>query len=246
MARIKDQAICIRHLDWSQTSQIVVLLGREHGKVRGVAKGAKRLSPGSIARFSGGIELLTGGQFVAVTRPSAELATITEWDLQQPFHHLHEDLAAQQLALYGADLVNAMLIDHDPHPRVLAALADYLQELACRSTHGAALLHFQWTVLTECGYRPQIDEDVVHGGALGDGPACRFDARRGGLTRAAAAAAPGTWGVRRQTVALLRQVAGGSFQSDADTMQRANRLLCAYLRALLDRQLPTMRFVLDR
>ncbi|MEO1235807.1 MAG: recombination protein O N-terminal domain-containing protein, partial [Planctomycetota bacterium] len=74
MPRFKDQAICIRDVDWSETSQVVVLLTETRGKVRGWAKGSRRQSPSSIQRFSGGIELLTAGQVVATTRPSTELA----------------------------------------------------------------------------------------------------------------------------------------------------------------------------
>ena len=36
MPRFKDQAICIRHFEWSETSQVVALLTQEHGKVRGL------------------------------------------------------------------------------------------------------------------------------------------------------------------------------------------------------------------
>ena len=102
MARFKEDAICIRYLDWSETSQIVVLLTREHGKLRGLAKGSKRTSPGALARYSGGIELLTLGQVVGLTKPTSELATITEWDLQDPYPHLRRDLSAQHLGLYAA------------------------------------------------------------------------------------------------------------------------------------------------
>ena len=56
MSRFKDQAVCIRMIDWSETSQIVALLTREHGVLRGLAKGSKRMSPSAISRFSGGIE----------------------------------------------------------------------------------------------------------------------------------------------------------------------------------------------
>ena len=42
MPIIADTAICIRCWDFSETSQTVSLVTREHGVVRGLAKGAKR------------------------------------------------------------------------------------------------------------------------------------------------------------------------------------------------------------
>ncbi len=244
MPRFKDQAICIRHIDWSESSQIVALLTKDHGKVRGLAKGSKRMSPGSIARFSGGVELLTGGQVVAVTRPTSDLATITEWDLQQPNHHLHEQLDAQRLALYAADTVHAMLADHDPHPNVFAAVELFLEQLAEPTGHASTLLRFHWSLLADCGYRPQLDDDVVAGGPLPERDVYRFDPQRGGFTSAGAEISSSTWGVRRQTLELLRHTAGGHGNGSGEVVERANRFLCVYMRAILDRQLPTMRHVL--
>ena len=244
MTSFKDQATCIRLIDFSESSQIVALLTEQHGKVRGLAKGSKRMSPSSIARFSGGIELLTGGHVVAVVKQTSELATITEWDIQQPNWHLREDLKAQHLALYGADIVNAMLADHDPHPSVFASLNVYFKRLADRSQHRGALLRFQWTILDDCGYRPQLDQDMVLGGPLPDRAAYRFDPVRGGLTAQFATTSGGEWGVQRQTVQLLRAAAQGKTSESPTAIDRANRLLCTYLRAILDRELPTMRRLL--
>lgn len=254
MPRFKEQAVCIRLIDWSETSQIVALLTEARGKIRGLAKGSKRTSPSAIARYSGGIELLTGGQAVGLIRPSTELANITEWDLQQPYHHLRSDLEAQQLALYAADLINAMLAEHDPHPTVFEQLTALLGALATTepAARAQALLRFQWRLLVDCGYRPQLDRDTHTDQPLADEQAYLFDPRTGGLTQdrsTPANGAVGPWRVRRQTVELLRQVAAGDDDcpaTDADTAERANRLLCVYARAVLDRQLPTMSIVLAK
>ena len=77
MPRFKDQAICIRHIDWSETSQIVALLTEQLGIIRAVAKGSRRTSPGSVQRYSGGVELLTLGQAVGMIKSSVDLASLT-------------------------------------------------------------------------------------------------------------------------------------------------------------------------
>lgn len=241
MPRLKDQAICIRLIDWSETSQIVAMLTREHGKLRGVAKGSKRFSPSSIARYSGGIELLTAGQIVGMIRPSSDLANLTEWDLQRPHHHLRRDLRAQRIGLYAADVVNAMLADHDPHPKVHDSLLALLGDLAQRDGCEASLLRFQWQLLTDCGYQPQL-------GAKPQAATHMFDPQAGGLTDAARTTnrRSGPWRVRDETVQLLRRIAAGAAaQADDEAVARANRLLCVYIRTLLDRELPTMTIVLD-
>lgn len=254
MPRLKDQAICIRHLDWSETSQLVVLLTEDHGKVRGLAKGSKRMSPSSVQRFSGGIELLTVGQIVMTLRPSSDLATLTEWDLQCDLHALRRDLGAQRLALYAADLCHAMLPDHEPHTRAFAAMRRLLHDLSdvgsdegCRQR---ALLRFQWELLDDCGYRPELWRDAATGEKLADARTYTFDPAAGGLT---ARRGIGDWRVRAATVEALRAVGRPAPRGDEpdgppsfnpDALHRANRLLCVYARAILDRELPTMRFVL--
>ncbi|MHC4100282.1 MAG: DNA repair protein RecO, partial [Planctomycetota bacterium] len=55
MPPVTDNAICIRRWDYSETSLTVSLFLRNHGVVRGMAKGAKR----ARGSFEGGIDLLT-------------------------------------------------------------------------------------------------------------------------------------------------------------------------------------------
>ncbi|MEX2671614.1 MAG: DNA repair protein RecO [Phycisphaeraceae bacterium] len=242
MARFKDQAICIRHGDWSETSQLVVLMTEQHGKVRGLAKGAKRTSPSAVQRYSGGIELLTRGEIVGVLRSNTELATLIEWDLQDDFRHLHTDFAAQQQAFYAADAVNALMAEQDAHGHTFHALRTYIEALRQPTGRQAALLRFQWTLLDDAGYRPELFDDVHGGGALPEIEAYTFDPIGGGLTQRNGRK---DWRVRRQTVELLRHVSQGDQPAAAeDAMQRANRLLCVYLRTILDHELPTMRLVL--
>ncbi len=254
MARLKDQAICLRHRDWSETSQVVWLLTQDHGLVRGLAKGSKRASPGSVARFSGGFEMLTLGQAVAVTRATWELASVTEWDLQQTFPHLRRDLAAQQIALYAADLAAHMIADDDPHPGSFAALLTLLHALGESDRAQAALLAYQHTLLTECGYSLELAADVRTHQSLATSRWYLFDPMAGGFTTSAAVdtgagsgplTATGPWKARPQTLDVLRRAAGGNVDVvPPDVAERANRLLCVYARYLLDRELPTMRFVL--
>lgn len=243
MARFRDQAICVRHFDWSETSEVVVLMTERHGKVRGLAKGSKRLSPSSVQRFSGGIELLTRGEILGVVRASTELATLTEWDLQDNYAHLRRDLEAQRIGLYAADIVNAMMADEDAHPRTFVALRTLLEALAQTGGRPAALLQFQWELLSDAGFRPEIWQDVRDGQPLADQAAYTFDPRAGGLT---ASDGMEDWRVRKQSVTLLRKVAEKAdlAEEDEQAVRRVNRLLCVYMRAILDQELPTMGFVL--
>lgn len=244
MPSVKDIAICLRLMDWSETSQIAVLLSREHGKISTVAKGAKRQTPSTLAKFSGGLELLAVGEAVWIAKRTTTLATLTEWDLLDPQWHLRRDLRAYNLAMYAADLVHHLVQDSDPHPVTFEALRRFLRELGGTEPH-AALLRFQWALVDDMGYRPVLDRDAQTGESLpSSGEALGFSATQGGTV--ADTGATDRWRVRRSTIELLRRVEAGEevAAGESGSLERANRLLCVYFRAILDQQLPTMAFVL--
>lgn len=240
MATIKDNAIVLKLMDWSETSQIAVLLTRDHGKLSATAKGAKRQTPSVMAKFSGGLELLSRGEAVLMTKPTRELANLIEWDLADGCWPVRRDLRAFELAMYSVDLAHHLLHDHDPHPRSFGALTEYLKH----PTDPAALLRYQWALIDDCGYRPTIDRDVETGEPLPAAlPTLGFSASAGGLV--ADNGAGDRWRVRRSTVDLLSALQDGApLDAPDEGIDRANRLLCAYARTILDKHLPTMGAVL--
>jgi DNA repair protein RecO (recombination protein O) len=246
MPTVKDNAICLRLADWSETSQIAVLLTERHGKLSATAKGAKRQAPSSLAKFSGGVELGTGGEAVLMIKNPNDLANLIEWDLRRPHWRLRQSLSAYRLGMYALDLAHHLVHDHDPHPRTYEALRDFLADLDRRSDHPAALLRFQWTLVVDLGYEPVLDRDAQTDEPLPDvAETAAFSAEAGGLV--ADTGAPDRWRVRMKTVQSLRAVASGEDPArfDEPTLDRANRLLCVYFRALLDKQLPTMDYILN-
>ncbi|MCA9286449.1 MAG: DNA repair protein RecO [Phycisphaerales bacterium] len=230
MPTIVDDAVCVRHWDFSETSQTVSLFCREHGLLRGLAKGAKR----ERGRFSGGIDLLTRGQVVALVKSGRELATLTDWDLQQTFRWLRERLDANRAAFHMAELVLRLITDADPHPNVFDGLVAALESLATPGAEMATVLRFEWLVLGDTGYRPRLAVPPESGATL------VFSPVEGGIVDDPSA--PG-WRVRVETVRLLERVAEGGSVDDAprEAVTRAARLLAAYLRELIGEEPATMR-----
>lgn len=248
MPTIVDNAVCIRTWDFSETSQTVSLFTRAHGIIRGLAKGAKR----EKGPFSGGLDVLTRGEVVAIVKPTKELATITAWHLQDLYPALRRSLPANRAAMYIADLVHHMLIDHDPHPRVFDAFVEALSALSDPAAIEPALLRWQWLLLAETGYQPQLDQDAQTGEALPhDSLTLGFSAAAGGVVADASGGSGGgagdRWRVRRETIDALRQLVNGNFGvnsggADLDSIRRANRLLAAYVREILGSEPPAMRW----
>ena len=227
----RDQAVCVRQWDWSETSQTVSILTRTHGLVRAVAKGSRRPN----APFSGGIELLTRAEIGVIIKPTSDLALLTEWDLAEHFPVLRQSLPVYHAGLYAAELVVRMISDHDPHPDVFDALLDLLRSMTKAEDVEPSLLIFQKRLLVACGYDPVLDRDVRTGDSLGDGNLALFVPELGGTIAAGARAATpegrpmDAWPVRLGTLHTLVDPKSGKPEDYA----RGNRLLASYIRTLI-------------
>lgn len=242
MAAETDEAICLRHWEWSETSQTVALFARGHGVVRALAKGSRRPK----APYSGGVELLTVAEIGFIARPQSELALLTYWDLRRTFPALRNSLFAHNAGMYLADMVLQFVRDHDPHPALYDAALLALERTDAPTgesgTIAAALLGFQSAMLDECGFRPQLMNDARTGDPLAPLDEYLFHPELGGLIAPNDTAPPGGWRVRSETVDLLRAVASGEpTESAAEVaLDRGNRLLASYARHILGYQTSTM------
>lgn len=259
VATIRDQAFCIRQWDWSETSQTVSLFSREHGVIRAVAKGSRR----EKGAFSGGLEVLTRGEMVAIIRHQERttdaMATLTSWDLQELFPRTRRSLAAFHVGMYMLDLVHHAVRDSDPHPALFDDLLVCLRGMGTPGAEQRVMLAFQWSVLVHAGFAPQLFRDVRTGrdlnvqasyafrpdlgGLIGDGSPDRA-ADRGGQSPRPVPDGAVVWRVRGETIELLRRLSGPGQSSHpglllADpavgpgVVGRANRLLAWYLRSIL-------------
>lgn len=242
MPTIIDQAIIVRLWDFSETSQTVSLFLREHGMLRGLAKGSRR----EKGKFCGGLDLLTRGEIVAIVKPSAELAILTEWDLLEVYWGPRRSLKANRVGLYMVDLVHHALTPHDPHPALFDSLARGLAGLEAGATAMRVAVQFQWDLLVETGYQPRLE--ALDWEADGEKPARAygFDPSTGSLgpdpgPEQSGGAKSRVWRVRADTVEFLRRLGRGEASEAmvAEVAERAGRLLGAYLESIAGQPIPS-------
>jgi DNA repair protein RecO (recombination protein O) len=125
-----DRCICLRKVEYSETSQILTAFGREHGLMRVIAKGAHRTTKAGASKFGGGIDLLDLGDAVFTLDLEKQLGTLTEWKLTEGHLELRKNLRAMYLAQYAAELVSFLIEEHDPHPDLFDQLEQTLTALA--------------------------------------------------------------------------------------------------------------------
>lgn len=152
----KDEAVCIRTVDYSETSQIVTFFGRTAGKIRAIAKGSKRpKSP-----FGGPIETFSCGPIVFTEPRGQKLSVLTEFEQRNIFGGLRSNLFALNGAFLAAELLNSLTTDSDPHPKLYESFVQFLQnceQVADKTGLLARLVPFQLDLLREVGTLPILD-----------------------------------------------------------------------------------------
>ena len=153
----KDLAICLRSVNYSETSQVVTLLTREHGKIACIAKGSKR--PKSA--MDGPIEPFSFGPVVFSTPKEEGLASLNEFLQQLRFRPLRQNLFALNCGLLAAELVESFTETCDPHKGLFDALVHFLDTIQTRkqkNAHLACLIEFELTLLNEIGIGPVVQQ----------------------------------------------------------------------------------------
>jgi len=155
----KDTAICIRAVDYSETSQIITFFTKANGKISAIAKGSKR--PKSA--FDGPLELFSYGKIVFSDSSKERLAILTEFQQQPALASLGNNLFTLHCVSLAAELVNNLTDEYDPHPQLFDAFLQFLKNANdIQDTHQASrdvlilLILFQLAILSEVGLRPVL------------------------------------------------------------------------------------------
>lgn len=170
MPVIKDHAVILRRLDFSENSQVLALFTRDHGKVRAIAKGVKRSTK---TRFAPAPDLLDVGSAVlsAKSADRERLAILTEWTSTQPLTGLRDEITRLYAAQYAAALTAELTEDWDPHIELFDALVRALTGLAHGEPPMQCVLRFQRTLLDSVGSMPELDRCVgCQNPVASDGP----------------------------------------------------------------------------
>lgn len=131
---------------WRDSSQLLELFTREHGRVGAIVRGSRRRS---------GLAPLQ--RYRLAWQRRGELATLTQWDADG----LPVALSGESVLWmwYANELVLRGMQRDDPHPDIFDAYGELLHALLHRGREPqeppeAPLRRFEWSMLVELGYRP--------------------------------------------------------------------------------------------
>lgn len=231
-------AIVIGAMDYREADRIVTLFTLEHGKVRVIARGARK----SRRRFAASLELFA--RIRAAMKLSEGLSTLLEADLETVYPGIRKELGRIALAGYACELVDQFLPDGLPNPRLFRLLATLLDHLDRTAPDPSDRRFFEINLLNILGYRPPIDAC----------PGCGIDlAAAGGLFAGGGhdilcpACAGGGRVISAATIVDLRQslrtgrFGGGRFPGDL--LAEAGDLLDRAIASHLHRPIKSLAFL---
>src|SRR5439155_21527274 len=100
MSLLKTAAITLRSRKWGEADRIVTFFTLQHGKLRGVARGARRMR----SRFGSALEPFVNCDLNLFERRNDPLYRITQVDIRETLPQLREDLALRAEAARMAKL----------------------------------------------------------------------------------------------------------------------------------------------
>ena len=168
MRTLHSDAILLDVVDLHEADRIVSFLSREHGKRRGVARGARR----KHSRFAGLLQPLAKARITWFEKDDRELVRIRDVDLIRPAHRLQGDLEGILLGAYLAGLIEEFAQEHEETPLYYRLLDSTLEALLAGVDRDVAGRYFETWILRLAGLFPwpiacpECERPFGNGGAL--------------------------------------------------------------------------------
>jgi len=150
MESCRCEAILLGVTDFGESDRLVTLLTLEHGKLRGIAKGAKR----SIRRFGATLEPFARVSVEVVVKSG--LSRILAADATSIFPRIREDLLKIAYAGYACESADLLLPEGLANTRLFRLLAAYLEHLDRSPPAPSDRRFFEVNLLNILGYRPSL------------------------------------------------------------------------------------------
>lgn len=148
----KTNAVVIRSMPYGESDRIVTFFTEDFGKVRGIAKGARR----SRKRFQNALGLFSHLRLIFFEKEGVGLVRVEACDIVNVFPGVREHLRKIVYGNYFLELVNEMAGERETHPEAFHLLLSFLSDLEKTEPQEERLRMFEIRALSIFGYRPNL------------------------------------------------------------------------------------------
>ncbi len=242
----RAEAIVLKGLDLGEADRVVTLYTRHFGKVRAIAKGARR----PTSRLAGHVEPLAHATFQLAK--GRELDVITQAETRAAYRALREDLLSTAAGWYVAELVDRFTVERHPSAPTFELFATALRHLDVGYGPTLVCRWFDLHLLDRAGFRPELGRCVLCDRALEE-TAHLFSPAAGGVVcaRCRAHAEGGVGILTVRGLKALRYLLRSDFAEarhlriDVALGAELERHLRSFLQHVLDRDVNAARLLDD-
>jgi DNA repair protein RecO (recombination protein O) len=238
------EAVILRHADWGEADRLLTLYTRERGKVRAIAKGARKIR----SRKAGHLE-----PFTRVTLQLArghDILIVTQADTLDAYLPIHENLVKTGYAAYLAELLDRFTYEDDSENyNIFRLLTEALSRLEQETDPWLAIRYYEVRLLDSLGYRPHWFECAKCSGEIKPQDQYFSSAQGGVLCPSCGMGQPGAWRVSVEALKILRHFQRSSFteaqraRPSHELQEEIEALLQHYVTYLLERALNSPGFI---
>jgi DNA repair protein RecO (recombination protein O) len=145
----RAEGIVLRRQPVTESSLLVTWYTREFGKLKTLAKGARR----TRGPFQGRIDLFYRDEIVFLRSKRSDLHLLHDCYLEEPHVRLRKSAESLMAASYVCELVEMATEREDPNDRIYQLLVGILKALEARHD-GVLLIWFELQLLAAAGWKP--------------------------------------------------------------------------------------------
>jgi DNA repair protein RecO (recombination protein O) len=237
-------AIVLRHADWGEADRLLTLFTREMGKLRAVAKGARK----ARSRKAGHLEPFTHVRLQLAK--GRDLPIVTQADTVDAYIPIHDDLIKTGYAAYAAELLDRFTYEEETESSIpFRLLAETLGRISQESDAWLAVRYYEMRLLDYLGFRPQLfkcancEADIE--------PVDQFFSPLAGgvICPRCGSGLPGLWSISVDALKYLRHFQRSSYAEasrahpSAEVKRELETLMQGFFTYLLERELNTPGFM---
>ena len=146
------EAIVIRSIHYGESDKIVTFFTKDFGKMKGIAKGARR----SRKRFQNALDLFSHLRLIFFDKEGMGLVRAETCDILHTFPNIREDLKKIFYGNYYLELVNEMAGEREKNIKAFTLLLYFLSTLDTMEPQEEQLRMFEIRMLSLFGYQPNL------------------------------------------------------------------------------------------
>ena len=146
----RSEAVVLRRVDFGEADRLLTLYSREHGKIKAIAKGARKPQ----SRKTGHVELFMRSRFFIAKGRSLDI--ITQAETVEPYIALRSDLVRTTYASYAVELLDRFTAEEEKDVRLYDLLVKALDWFSTAEDVMLTARFYELRLLSLAGFQPRF------------------------------------------------------------------------------------------